>query len=179
LAEPNKEEYNVECGDGFEAYAEYSLVSSIGDIDEDYLAELEAEATDVVLSYIEKEYNAQSHVDNLEVKGEYLLVAKNQGADFASNNSLYIVVSGYLYSDKDKFEACDVYYPVEFDGVISLPEQWMYTSTEGISGKSRLGSSGYTTKGYIDGTEMYSDIVTSHRDNYTYEVSDGLSEFGE
>lgn len=179
IAEANKADYNVECGDGFESYSEYSLISSLGDIDSTYLSELEEKATETVLSYIAKDYSDESHVDGLEVKGEYLLVAKNQGTDFAKNNTLVVVLGGYLHNDRDKFDACDVFYPVEFDGIVSLPDKWMYTKSDGLIGYSNIGDSWYSTKGYTDGTKMYSDIVTSNRDNYTYEVSEGLKEFGE
>lgn len=179
VAESNKADYTVECGDGFEAYSDYTLVSKLEDIDSGYLAELETKATDAVLSYIAKDYSDESHVDGLEVKGEYLLVAKNQGTDFGKNNTLVIVLGGYLYNDIDKFDACDVYYPVQFDGVVNLPDKWMYTNYDGLIGYSNIGDSWYSTKGYTDGTIMYSDIVTSNRENYTYEVSEGLKAFGE
>lgn len=179
IAESNKADYTVECGDGFEAYSDYTLVSKIDDIDSNYLSELDAKATDIVLSYIAKDYSDESHVDGLEVKGYYLLVAKNQGTDFSKNNTLVVVLGGYLYNDRDKFDACDVYYPVEFDGIVSLPDKWMFTKNEGLIGYSNIGDTWYSTKGYTDGTKMYSDIVTANRENYTYEVSEGLKSFGD
>ena len=54
----------------------------------------------------------------------------------------------------------------------------MTTASVGMLGYSTFADSWYNTKGYIDGTQMYSDIVTSNRENYTYEVSEGLTEFG-
>lgn len=179
VAESNKADYTVECGDGFEVYSEYTLISKLEDIDSDYLTELETKATDAVLSYIAKDYSDESHVDGLEVKGEYLLVAKNQGTDFGKNNTLVIVLGGYLHNDRDKFDACDVYYPVEFNGIVSLPDKWMFTNNKGLVGYSNIGDTWYSTKGYTDGTKMYSDIVTANRENYTYEVSEGLKSFGD
>ena len=55
----------------------------------------------------------------------------------------------------------------------------MVTKKDDIYGNSQFPGSYYTTKGFVDGEEMYSKIVTANRDNYSYVVSDGLKEFGE
>ena len=55
----------------------------------------------------------------------------------------------------------------------------MTTVNGDILGNSTFADTWYHTKGYIDGTQMYSDIITSNRANYTYEVSDSLKEFGQ
>ena len=35
----------------------------------------------------------------------------------------------------------------------------------------------YNTKEYTDGALMFEKRITSNRDNYTYELSDGLKQF--
>ena len=181
LAETNRDNYTIECGDGFESYAEYSDVTSLDQIDASYREKLQAEAKETIESYIAKNYNEKSHVDNLSLKGEYLLVAKNPGKDFSKNNTYVIVYEGYVYNDDGKFEPLNVEYPVAYNGIVSLPDnEWMFTSSDGLVGHSDFpDNSWYSTKGYVDGSKMFSDIITSNRDNYTYEVSDGLKEFGE
>ncbi len=175
----NQDNYIIECGDGFETFSQYEAVSSISDIDELYLKDLEENATDIVLKYMKDNYSAASHVDELSLKGYYLLTRKEQIADFANNNTLLVVLTGYLYNDNDKFEGTNVYFPVEFDGLVKLPNKWMFTRSSGLQGKSRIGDSVYTTHGYTDGEKMFNDLVTANRDKYTFDVSDGLKEFGE
>jgi len=181
LAESNRDKYTIECGDGFEVYSEYSDVTSLNQIDASYREKLQAEALETIESYIAKDYTEKSHVENLSLKGEYLLVAKNPGMDFSKNNTYVIVYEGYVYNDDGKFEPLNVEYPVAYNGIVGLPDnEWMLTTSEGIVGYSNLpDNSWYSTKGYVDGSKMYSDIITSNRDNYTYEVTDGLKEFGE
>ena len=120
-------------------------------------------------------YKRQTTVRDLAVAGEYLLVAKTQGTDFEKNNKYIIVYSGTVSNAEGKFGATTVYFPVEYEGVVSLPgDQFMVTETEGIVGHSKIGDSSYWTDGYVDGAEMYKAIISANRDKYTYEVSEGL-----
>ena len=84
-------------------------------------------------------------------------------------------------SNKDKkFATTTVYFPVEYSGLVSLPDgTYMLTSVGGIKGSFTFPSSYYSTKGYMDGAKMFSDLVTANRENYTYVVSEGLKQFGE
>ncbi len=179
IVEGNKESYNAECGDGFEAYAEYNLISKIDDIGGEYKKSLYADAKDKIESYIARDYN-DGVVSDLAIKGEYLLLLKNQNTDFRNNNKYFVVYSATVSSQGGNFDTTTVYYPVEYDGVVKLPgDEFMVTTSNGIVGNSGFQDSWYSTKGYTDGAEMYAEIITSNRDNYTYEVSEGLKELGE
>lgn len=179
IVEANRDTYVSESGDGFEGYAEYESISTISDISDDYRNKLAAEAKDVIESYIAEDYSETSHATNLVLKGEYLLVSKNQGTDFGSNNRYVIVYSATISNDDGKFETTEVYFPVGYEGIVSLPnDEYMFTVYEGILGSTSIGSSWYTTKGYIDGVDMFKKIITANRESYTYEVSEGLKEFG-
>lgn len=179
IVEANREYYTAECGDGFEVYSEYESISQLSDISEEYRQTLYADAQDKILSYIADSYNSESVATDLAVKGEYLLLAKNQGTDFRNNNRYVVVYSATVSNTDGRFETTTVYFPVEYDGIVKLPgEEYMTTAYQGILGYSTFADSWYNTRGYIDGTQMYSDIVTSNRENYTYEVSEGLTEFG-
>lgn len=179
IVEENKESYNAECGDGFETYAEYELISKLDDISSEYKETLYADAKSRIEKYVADDYDDVT-VSDLALKGEYLLLSKNQDTDFANNNKYYVVYSGTITSQDGDFDATTVYYPVEYDGVVKLPgDEFMITSCNGIVGDSDIPDSWYYTDGYIDGTEMYSEIITSNRNDYTYEVSEGIKEFGE
>lgn len=179
IVENNRDNYTSECGDGFEVYAKHENIEKLDDISDEYKQTLYADAKDRIDSHIAKDLHVGSSVENLTVAGEYLLTAKSQGNDFKDNNKYYIVYSGTVSNSNGAFETSTIYFPVEYDGVVKLPDgKYMVTVSKGIIGKSNLPNSFYYTDGYIDGTEMYSEIVTSNRDNYTYEVSDGLKEFG-
>ena len=116
------------------------------------------------------------------IAGEYLLTAKSQGTDYEQNNKYVAVYSGTVSSPEGKFETQTIYFPVEYDGLVKLPNgEYMTSNTVGMLGGSYLSSNSfwYISKGYLDGTQMYSDIVMANRDSYTYEVSEGLKSFGE
>ena len=73
-----------------------------------------------------------------------------------------------------------MYFPVEYAGIVKLPgDEYMVTKREGLVGNSNIPDTYYSTKGFVDGEEMFSKIVTANRDNYSYEVSEGLKEFGD
>lgn len=180
IVESNRDDYTSECGDGFEIYAEHENIEKLDDIAETYKETLYAEIKDTIESYISKKYPDGSAVDELSFKGEYLLKSKAEGNDFSNSNKYIIVYSAVVSNSEGKFDTATVYFPVEYDGVVKLPgDEYMTTKRVGILGSTSLPNSWINTAGYLDGTRMYSDIITSNRDKYTYEVSDGLKEFGE
>ncbi|MCR5556425.1 MAG: zinc ribbon domain-containing protein [Butyrivibrio sp.] len=183
LVEANRDRYSTECGDGFEIFAQYDLIESLSDIGETIKTELDAEAEDTILSYTASNYDYSHYfsVANLHMVGEYLLVAKTQGTDFTKNNK-YVIVYAADVSYSKRNIADTVYFPVEFDGIVSLPNgEHIVTARKGIVGSNYFSGNNvwYSTKGYVDGAQMYKEIVTANRDKYTYEVSDSLKEFGE
>lgn len=171
--------YDAEVGDGFEQYAEYELIASLNDISADYKAILQADAIERIEEYIASSYNGGSVATDLQYVGEYLLLSKTQGVDFANNVKYIVVCSATVSNTKGRFDTTTVYFPVEYDGVVKLPgDEYMCTSVKGILGSSTLPNSWYNTKGYVDGTYMYSKIVTANREYYKYEVSEELQQFG-
>ena len=180
IVETNRDSYTSECGDGFEEYSEYETIEKIDDISESYRKTLYDDARDKIESYIANDYSSDLNASNLSVAGEYMLLAKTQGTDFENNNKYFVVFSATVSHSDGDFEATTVYFPVEYDGIVKLPgDEYMTTVNGDILGNSTFADTWYHTKGYIDGTQMYSDIITSNRANYTYEVSDSLKEFGQ
>lgn len=172
--------YTVEPGDGFEVFSEYAPITAIADINSDNIALLESDALDTISAYMTNRHSDATHAENLAVLGYYMLFAKNPGSDFSQNNRMYVVYSTTLTNDDGDFEPTTVYYVVQFEGVINLPNgEFMYMKNKGLIGYTSLPGSWSSTSGYLDGVELYDDVVTANRANYTYEVSDGLKEFGE
>lgn len=180
LAEENADTYVAEAGDGFETYSQYQMVSSINDISSEYKTVLQNDAIARINEYIANNYNGGSAASDLAYVGEYLLVAKNQGTNLANNVKYVVVCSATVSNSNGRFDTTTVYFPVEYDGIVKLPgDEYIYTSVKGILGSSTLPNSWYSTKGYIDGTVMFSKIVTANREDYKYEVSETLKMFGE
>lgn len=178
MALSNGDNYKTTCGDGFEVYADLKTISTISDISEDFTNELANHAKELIEVYVANEYNEDSHIQDLSLKGQYLLVAKDQEKDFTNNNIYLQVYSATLYNDNDKFETSEVYFPVEYKGIVSLPNQeYMITESNGIFGYTYLGNTWYFTDGYTDEQQMFYEIITQRQDSYTYELTDGLTEF--
>ena len=180
IVESNRDNYTSECGDGFEKFADCKQIASLADISDVYKEELHRDAKDRIESYIASSYESSFTVSGLAAAGEYLLLAKTQGTDYGNNNKYFVIYSANVTSEDDAFPPTTVYFPVEYDGIVSLPdEEYMVTKAAGIIGNAPFPDSYYGTQGYVDGKEMYGKLVTVNRDLYTYEVSEGLKEFGE
>lgn len=124
--------------------------------------------------------NDEVYLSDMELVGEYLLIAKNQGADLAENNTYVVVYSATIVSTDEEFEALTVYFPVVYDGVVRLSgDDYLVMKNQGIGRYSSIPNSWYDIRGYIDGTKMFNKIVTANRESYRYEVSEGLKQFGE
>lgn len=179
LVESNRDNYVIECGDGFEKYADHKSILAIDDISQNFRDELAKDAKNIIESYVAKDYSTSSHMKDLSLLGEYLLVAKNQGTDFINNNKYILVYSATISNDDNNFETTEIYFPVEYDGIVSLPnDEYMVSERKGMLGSTYIGNSWYYTNGYTDGAEMFKKTVTANRDLYDYQVSDGLKEFG-
>lgn len=188
LVETQRDRYTSECGDGFEAYAEYELIAGLDDISDEYKAILYADAKERIESYFATAtgwYDAYglngTEVAGLGRLGEYLLLNKSQGTDFANNNKYIIVYAVDVSNSAGRFGAAKVYIPVEYDGIVKLPGgEYMTTTTVGITNNNvNFPNSSYRTRGYIDGSEMFTKLVTANRNTYTYELTEGLKQFGE
>lgn len=179
IVDGNRDNFISECGDGFEIYSERNDIEKLDDISKSFKEKLQTDAKDQIESYIAKNYGESSTVDTLSLKGEYLLISKSQTNDEDSNK--YIVVySAKASNSEGKFKTTTIYFPVEYKGIVKLSgDEYIVTETKGILGESTFPDNNwYSTKGYLDGNKMYSDVITQSRDAYTYEVSDGLKEFG-
>lgn len=182
LVEAYKDAYNVECGEEFEKYSESESISQLADISAEYNQTLVSEAQEKVEKYISDNYTDKVVTANFGYLGEYLLIAKNQGEDYAYNNKLYVIFAAEVSSTSDSFERTVIYYPVKYEGVVKLPggEYMVTNSGSDVQGYTSVPTNQWwgNSKGYTDGETMFADLVTTQRENYTYEVTEGLVKFG-
>ena len=185
VIDANRDNYESQIGDGFEVLSNSKDNTGLYDINNDLREKLYERALALVADYNVNHQFAlagETVMDNLTVAGEYLLLFKNPGTDYSKNNKYFVVCSANV--SNRVIEPATVYYPVEFDGLINFSNgESIISRTEGIQGYSYFVDHdpnwAFDTSGYIDGTKMFAEIVTVNRDNYTYEVSDGLKQFGE
>lgn len=185
VVDANRADYENEIGDGFEIFETSKEIAGLSDIDSGLRDKLHERALALVADYnVNHQFvlTDKTVMDNLTVAGEYLLLLKNPGTDYGNNNKYFVVCSADI--SNSAFEPATVYYPVEFDGIVSFSNgESIISKAQGIQGSSYFVEQdpnwNYGTDGYIDGAQMFAEIVTTNRGNYTYEVSDSLKQFGE
>ena len=185
LSRKNRGVYEAECGDGFEAYSSYESITKLSDISDNFKNELKKDAEDNIESYCATLCKGRNlTTSNVRLVGDYLLKAKNTDSEASGSNVYYLVYAVDVIQNEEHTPANGtIYFPVKYNGIIKMSDgNFMVSENEGMVGNSRLEVGNYyycRISGYMDGTEMYSDLITANRDNYTYEVSDGLKQFGD
>lgn len=180
LVTANMDHYTSEVGDGFEKNNTDGYLTGLADINSTYHDELAAEAKLIIENYVST-YDESTVVENLKPVGEYLLLAKTQSSNYTKNNKYIVVYSADLSSTENNFAPATVYYPVQYEGIIKMPDNsYIYMGCNGIQGSySYFPDSWYYTNGYLDGATMFQKLVTANRNDYTYEMTEELKQFGE
>lgn len=181
LVTAKADNYTSEVGDGFEQFSQSGSLTGLADLSQDYRDALIADAKLVLENYFTNDYAEATVVDNLSLVGEYLLMAKTQSDNYSRNNKYIVVYSANVSNTENRFSPATVYYPVEYDGIVKMPDNtYLCWSSMGIQGNySYFPDSWYYTRGYLEGSTMYEKLVTANRADYTYEMTDGLKQFGE
>ena len=156
-----------------------SYVTSAADISADNLDSMKNEATDVLDAYFA---NNNSYIGNsgFSYEGSYYLVAKNSDT-WGDTNVLYLVFSTTVTSAENAFEPTVVYFPVKYTNIMALSDGSQNFNTYGdIEGYTDLEyDDGWdNVEGYTDGAQMFNDLVVTQKVDYTYEVTDNLTQFG-
>ena len=174
------EQYSAEATGELKKYVGYKTVTKLKDIKDYYRKNfIQINALYTVEEYVDSNYNGGSQASDIRVVGEYLLTAINQETSVVNRNRYIIVCAATVSNAYGNFDTTTVYFPVAYDGLVKFSNDEYLAGLEGILGESKLPNSWYGTKGYVDGTKMYADIITANKKNYTYEVSYGLKEFGQ
>jgi len=148
-------------------------------IQEQQLLKLQKETTDKIEAFFARNIEYLSY-DNLKYAGAYLLNQKNN----SSNNKLYILYSLTVTSKetgKDyTFAPTTIYYTCEIndiilkaDGTIEYREPYIYPHSTDLTYSFYM-----KVPGYSDGAQMFADLVVSQKDDYEYQVSGDISQFG-
>ena len=156
-----------------------SYVTSAADISADNLDSMKNEATDALDAYFA---NNNSYIGNsgFSYEGSYYLVAKNSDT-WGDTNVLYLVFSTTVTSAENAFEPTVVYFPVKYTNIMALSDGSQNFNTYGdIEGYTDLEyDDGWdNVEGYADGARMFNDLVVTQKVDYTYEVTDNLTQFG-
>ena len=156
-----------------------SYVTSAADISADNLDSMKNEATDALDAYFA---NNNSYIGNsgFSYEGSYYLVAKNSDT-WGDTNVLYLVFSTTVTSAENAFEPTVVYFPVKYTNIMALSDGSQSFNTYGdIEGYTDLeyDDGWYNVEGYTDGAQMFNDLVVTQKVDYTYEVTDNLTQFG-
>ena len=156
-----------------------SYVTSAADISADNLDSMKNEATDALDAYFA---NNNSYIGNsgFSYEGSYYLVAKNSDT-WGDTNVLYLVFSTTVTSAENAFEPTVVYFPVKYTNIMALSDGSQNFNTYGdIEGYTELeyDDGWYNVEGYTDGAQMFNDLVVTQKVDYTYEVTDNLTKFG-
>lgn len=169
--------YHVTSGDGFEVYGGAEAVTALSQLSDGIRTVLQTAAQEEIQAEI-ADYAEEVTASELTFVGEYLLAAKGE-TDLEDRNYYVAVYSATVSHADGDFEPTVVYYPVGFKGLFQMPDSsFSYIELDELWGYESFPDSYYSTEGYLDGTEMYADIITANRDSYNYEVSQGLQEFG-
>ncbi len=174
-------DYNIEFGGGFEKFANCKVVKSLDDLTSEFRESQYDIALRTIQSDIENSYSSDYVVEGLGLFGEYFLKAKDENTSYEDSNKHYVVYCATLSSKRKYFDPVTVYYPVEFNGIIKMPDDTFFTYLfKGVSGNAYINDSWFTsTEGYIDGDEMFKKLITACCDKYDYERTGSLILFGE
>lgn len=169
--------YIVTSGDGFEPYSQAAPLTQLSQLSEDFRSMLNADALALIQREI-ADYSDKVTATEPVFVGEYLLTRKEAGS-LEEGNYYVTVFKAEVSHSEGEFETATVYFPVGYRGIYQIPQRgFTFISRDKLWGRSSFPDSSYYTDGYLDGTQMYADIVTANRDKYSYEVSEGLQEFG-
>ena len=152
---------------------------SLDNLSADGLTAVQADAKAAIDKYISSDYSSDGiTADGLAFVGNYLLTPKDNSSAYGTKNYLYCVFSATV-SKPDSFGPVTVYYPVEMENTLENGDH-DYSDIQGYSLIDTSDMFGLVpTEGYNDPAEMFKDLCPNNVNGFTYEVSDGLKQFGE
>ena len=150
-------------------------------MNDEYKKALQDEARVTLDAYIAKDYKSNIQVSDIEFAGEYLLYTSDDKRQFNGTNIYYVVFSANISDTNGKFPTTTIYYPVEYSYITKLSDVDFAAanSTSVFLSFTMLPNTLETTRGFIDGNEMYNKVIGNRKNAYEYQVSDSLKQFGE
>jgi hypothetical protein len=153
-----------------------TYVQSLSEIPADTMKEMQAQTLNVVKTFIDGDYTDQSSVSEITCKGSYFLKMKDSNSQNGSDavNCCYVIAQCDVTNND--FGTVRVYYPVPFqDLLIDKDGKCTYSGGSDILGSSHIDS--YSTKGYMDPSALYNDLVSQYSSTYDAETDEGLKDF--
>lgn len=153
-------------------------VSKVADIQDQILDSMKKQTEDVINSYFASN-NKYIGLSDLKFEGTYFLNEKEANSwNWNGHNQIYIIYSGKVNSNQEHkgFDTTTVYFPVKFIDIIQYADgtQYVDLNSKSISGRTSLSFRYTYVNGYTDKADMYNDIVTAQKDEYTEEITEGL-----
>lgn len=150
-------------------------ISKLDQINEETLTSMKTQTEDMIEDYFAENKEKISKSD-LKYEGCYMLTAKKPGY-WDGSNKVYVIYSAKVKSKTNEFDTTTIYFPVEFTNIIEYVDGTQYVDLDvrSISGDTNIYIAlfddipGFTSKG-----DMYSELVSAYKDDYTSEITEGL-----
>lgn len=177
IPEVLEKEYKV---DGLDSY-----LAKISEIDDEALAAMQQQATDVYYAHIAQNWGEGESLASLTYIGNYLLTAKNKDS-WGNNNIVYLVYKAQVKNDysndgKSYNKLNDVYWYISFndlmvgaDGKVIVDVTYYNTPNDRFTIDSGVSSGWFGTKtwryyGYQTLDDLYKAVVAYYMDSYNHE----------
>lgn len=150
-------------------------VQKYTDLSQTFLDRLHREAEDSIASATaDDEDDVGAVVKDVAYAGYILEAAKDPGEIFGASNRLYLIYTATFSATDGRFPDQKLWLPVEFTDLLRTQDGLTYDENLGVQGFSVVEGTWTGTDGYLDQMELYSDLVTRSRRDYTAEVSEGM-----
>jgi|GEM_PF-3189853 len=160
-------------------------ITSVSEISEAFMESMKKEASDTIESSLARNWTSTSVLGDLKYSGYYFLAKKNPSSG-ENINSLFIIYTGTDTDGNNIYETQTLFFPIEFKNLTEISSgTQLYDSKSDIIGSFHAsvpkiggGTYDYGSRGYLNGTDMFKDIVVKNKEDFTYEVSPELVQFG-
>jgi hypothetical protein len=179
LGKNHSDKFDVSSGGVFEGLEDCRLATGLSDLSEDFKTTTQERAIQVLAEY--ESDRSFEEMEDLQYVGDYFLYSKKgEKAKDTEANEYYVVFSATIAPAKSyRFQAATVYFPVKFNGINVIGDGECVAIEGGeIMGECVIDRT-CVSNGFTDGKEMFGKLITANRQEYKYEVSEELKQFGE
>ena len=160
-----------------------SYITKNAELKDSTIGDLKKETSDKIEARFASETSYMT-ISNLNYEGSYILTKKKMDG-WSAPSYVYVVYSATVdptENEKEYFTSTKVFIPVKFSNLIQKADgtQIFDTDYATMAGSTSLGNSFMAPSicGYTDPAAMYNDIITSNKDDFTYDVGSNLQQFG-
>lgn len=155
-----------------------SYAASLADIDEEMLGQMQSDSLAYIQSVFEPDDTCT--IGDWNYEGVYFLYNTDDDSWY-EKNIVYVVYSSTITSTDGEYEPQTILAPVMITGIVKKSDGSVtYADPSYIEGNpGYIGDSWtYVGSGYFDGVQMYDELITNRSSEYSYEVSEGLQQYG-